>query len=229
MNTATRHAAILVLLTAVGGCANYTQPRAAPGPQTQAQRNFDAVWRGSIEVLRRYHFSLDRQDRRAGIITTHPMLARHWFEFWRSDAANAFDLAEGTLQTVMRRAVVRVAPGKAEGTYQPIVVVEVTRPDRQGLEIVAAGEAYDKFLDTYGDDDTLYGRRQRQKRLKKDIRYKLFAEGQAAADEAAEEAYYTPRPPETLGKQTTLAEKIAAEIRDEAAKRNGEHRALPDR
>jgi len=219
MNTATRHAAVLVLLTAVAGCGNYTQPHPTPGPQTQAQRNFDAVWRSSLEVLRRYHFRLDRQDRRAGIITTHPMLARHWFEFWRPDAANAFDFAEGTLQTVMRRAVVRVAPGEAAGTYQPIVVVEVTRPDRQGRESGAAGEAYDKFLDTYGDDDTIYERHRRHKRLKKDIRHKLFAEGQAAADEAAEEAYYEPRPPEALGKQTTLADQIAAEIRTAAAQR----------
>ena len=218
MNTATRHAAMLVLLTAAAGCGNYTQPHVAPEPQTQAQRNFDAVWQGSVEVLRRYRFRLDRQDRRAGIITTHPMLARHWFEFWRPDAANAFDFAEGTLQTVMRRAVVRVAPGKAKGTYQPIVVVEVMRPDRKGFEIVAAGEAYDKFLDSYDGDDALYARHKRRQRLKKEIRHKLFAEGQAAADEAAEESYYEPRPPETLGKQKTLAEQIAAEIRAAAAK-----------
>ena len=208
------------VLVLASGCGNYTEPRGTVWPGEQAKDNFEAVWQSSLEVLGKYNFRSDRRDRRAGIITTHSMLARHWFEFWRGDAISVYDLAEGTLQTVMRRATVRIEQlDDFKGAYQPIVIVEVTRPDRGGLEIVAAGEAYDRFLDSYDTVDTEYERHKRFKKLKKNIAYTRQAEGQQAAAGLLEESAYLQAPPKPLGRQDTLAKRLADEIRAEAAKR----------
>lgn len=211
---------VSALLAGSHGCVNYAEPIAPAGPAaTPAERNFDAVWRGSLEVLRAYRFEIDRKDRRAGIITTEPMLARHWFEFWRPDAANFFDLLEGSLQTVARYAEVRITPlADRPGEYEPAVSVEVTRPDRHGMEIIAAGEAYDRFLDTYDSGRSRYDRYKRHKKLKKNIQWKLASEGQASAAETAEELGYATDPPEALGRQETLARKLASEIRAATAR-----------
>jgi len=202
------------------GCGNYTEPRVTVWPGAPAEDNFEAVWQGSLEVLERYNFRIDRRDRRAGTITTYPMLARHWFEFWRPDATSPYDLAEGTLQTVTRRVTVRIEPlSDFKGAYKPVVVVEVARPDRGGMEIVAAGEAYDRFLDSYDTVDTEYERHKRLKKLKKNIAYTRQAEGQQAADQFAQESRYEQAPPEPLGRQDTLSKRLAVEIRAEAARR----------
>ena len=215
---------IVSMLSAVpGGCLNYTEPVAVPAaPLTPAERDFDAVWQGSLEVLRAYRFEIDRRDRRAGVITTEPMLARHGLEFWRPDAVNLFDLLEGTLQTVMRRAEVRIVPrADAPGRYEPLVTIEVTRPDRHGLEIVAAGEAYDKFLDTYDSGGSYYERYRERKKLKRAVAHALVSEGEASAAETAEASGYALDPPEALGRQETLAHRLASEIRAAAAGRLG--------
>jgi len=215
---------ILIAATLLGGgvgCGNHTEPRVAIDPSgPPAVRNFDAVWHGSLEVLRACRFRIDRQDRRAGIITTRPMLARHWFEFWRRDAVSSFDLIEGTVQTVMRQAKVRIAPRRGRpDEYEPVVIVEMTRPDRQGLEIVAASEAYSRFFDSYDPEETGYERHKHHKRLKRYFEYMLLHEGPEAAEELAQDTGYRPRPPEWLGQDDTLAGKLAAEIRAAAAKR----------
>lgn len=157
----------MAIVAAVGalatGCANYTKPQMPPAPQTPAARNFDALWQGSLEVLRKYRFEIDRLDRRAGVITTRKMLARHWFEFWRLDAISAEDLVEGTVQTVYRQATVRIVPAAGkEDRFAATVEVRVFRPRRLGQEIIAAGEAYDSFLDTANEDEYRRDRRRRR-------------------------------------------------------------------
>ena len=157
------------------GCARYTRPVVSRGPQGPAERTFEALWQGSLEVLRKYRFEIDRRDRRAGMITTEKMLGRHWFEFWRHDAVTWEDLAEGTVQTVYRQATVRIVAADGNpGRFQATVVVKVFRPQRQGKEIIAAGEAYDDFLDTADEDDY---RRARRERDQMDRRMRDSSEG----------------------------------------------------
>jgi len=220
MRTLATIATVWGVLILTAGCANYTRPQTTVWPGGPGEDNFQAVWQASLDVLEKYNFRIDRKDRRAGVITTRPMLARHWFEFWRRDAVTTYDLAEGTLQTVTRRATVRIEPlDEFKGVYQPVVVVEVARPDRGGMEIIAASEAYDRFLDSYDTLDTDYERHKRLKKLKKSIDYTRQAEGDRAADEFAEDARYQQAPPELLGQQDALARQLTAEIRAEAAKR----------
>ena len=200
-----------VLVSLAGGCANYAHPPAGVALAPPAEPRFDALWRASIDVLREYRFRIDRRDRRAGVITTRPMLARHWFEFWRRDAVTVRDFLEGSLQTVYRRATVRIQPKKDDPQqYAPRVSVVVVRPAGGGLEIVGAGEAYGQFIDALDDDAYRRSRRDRRELRQQSIRQALEAE-QAAASDPAES-------------QETLARKIADEILRRAQKIQTAHR-----
>jgi len=121
-----------VAATVLTGChTNFTNPTpaalAARRELTTAQRSFDAYWRASLEVLRSYEFELDRQDRRAGILTTKPMLGRHFFEVWRRDAVTYYDMTESTLQSIYRAVTVQLVPGAEAGVYEPKVTVSLQR------------------------------------------------------------------------------------------------------
>jgi hypothetical protein len=144
---------VLVLMATLcgwglAGCqTNYTQPIAPPATLTAEQLNFEATWLASLEVLRKYNFVIDREDRRAGVITTRPLVGRHWFELWRHDAVGECNMWESTLQTIYRTATVRICPtAQGAGTYSACVEVQTSRSDRPSRQMTSAAEAYSMFL-----------------------------------------------------------------------------------
>lgn len=141
------------LLTAASGCANFTTPIAPVKQMTVGERNFEAVWGATRRVLRKYYFELDREDRRAGIIVTEPMVGKHAGEFWRKDAATARDLAEGTIQTIYRQAKVTIRPTAADGDkFHATVEVRTYRSNRQDIQVTSTSEAIGMFR-LPGDDE----------------------------------------------------------------------------
>jgi len=149
-------ATVLVVACGAGllcGCVKYTKPVAAAPKLTPAQRNFEALWQGSLDVLRDYGFTVDRQDRREGIITTRPLVGRQWFEFWRKDAATPYDVLEGSLQTIYRTALVRIwATDPNTGNYQAGVEVVLTRSDKEQSAVETVSDAYGMFTMPGGED-----------------------------------------------------------------------------
>ena len=137
---------VLLAAAALSGCVNYAAPL-APAPQlSPAERNFDAVWQASLKVLRDYRFTPDREDRRAGVITTEPMTGEVFGEFWRSDAATAKDLAESSIQTIYRLAKVTIEPvGDDKTGFKAVVEVQTYRSDRPEPQVSSASEAIDLF------------------------------------------------------------------------------------
>jgi len=129
------------------GCkVDYTAPATQPRARTAAEKDFEAVWQASRTVLKRYRFQLDRQDRRAGVITTRPMTGMHFFELWRRDAARPVDFSESSLQTLYRTARVTVRPASAGAkTYQAQVEVLLTRSNRPKPQVTSTSEAYSLF------------------------------------------------------------------------------------
>lgn len=131
-----RRKGIASILLAAGilavGC-NYTTPTGPPTEMTAAQKDYEAIWQASRSVLHDYYFTLDRQDRRAGIITTLPLVGKQFFEFWRKDAVTNTDLLEDTVQTMYRTATVTITelPDRS-GAYQVTVQVAVARSDKPG-------------------------------------------------------------------------------------------------
>ena len=130
----------------VGGCVKYTTPIGPTMERTPAERNFESVWQAGLEVLRRRGFAPDRQDRRAGIITTAPTVGRQFFEPWRHDAATLFYVTENSLHSMYRVATVQVRPkAGADGVYEPKVVIQVYRSDLGAAHVTTTSEAYDLF------------------------------------------------------------------------------------
>jgi len=142
-----RTIALGMLAAAVlAGCA------ARPPVAFTQDKRFDAVWEAAEATLRDYRFTVDRADRRAGIITTFPLVGQYGFEFWRKDAVTGRDVVEGMLHHVTRQATVtlRKAPAGAGGDAAPGYVAEVqvhtTRSTRPEYQITSAADAYDMFL-----------------------------------------------------------------------------------
>ncbi|MBN1942166.1 MAG: hypothetical protein JW849_02625 [Phycisphaerae bacterium] len=99
---------LLAAALCVGCQPMYTKP-AEREPATQAERNFRDLWNASCAVLKQYGFSLDRQDRRDGVITTYTVSGGHGLEaLWRKDASNSFYFQENTAQNILRAARVAI-------------------------------------------------------------------------------------------------------------------------
>ena len=190
-------ATILAFLPAA--CLKYTKPTAAKPQQTTAERNFDALWRGSLEVLRRYNFTVREADRRAGLIVTEPLTGQQWIEFWRKDAATWKDLAESSLDTILRTTKVRIQPVAAGAeAYKVTVEVITERKGVPSINVQSTSGAYSMFI-TPGE---LKKATQREE-------YGLVPE--VPIPKRAEK-------PLPLGKDEILARKIADDINEQAAK-----------
>ncbi len=133
---------------AVGaGCVQYTKPVAPEAPMTPQQRNYDACWRASLDVLREFYFTIDVRDYRGGEIKTHPMVGQYFFEFWRHDAVRFMDLMEGSIQKVFRTATVHIRPtAPGARTYEVSCEVTTTRSDRYRAGEGGTTDAYDMFV-----------------------------------------------------------------------------------
>ena len=62
----------------LGGCSQSTLP-ADPAPELTAVGEYNAIFSVAQEVLREYQFSIDRIDRRAGLIETFPLTGKSFF------------------------------------------------------------------------------------------------------------------------------------------------------
>lgn len=136
---------LAAILMPIGCQPKYTQPVFEPKAMTPQQENFQQLWQASRKVLIGYHFHIDRQDPRAGVITTWPMTGKHIFEVWRKDAARFSDSGESTLQTIYRAASVTIRPTIDGQDYEPVVEVFVSRSDKPIDSIASTSDAYDMF------------------------------------------------------------------------------------
>ena len=76
----------------------------------------------------------------------HHGSGKHFFEFWRDDAARPADFGESSFQTIYRTAQVSIRPVRADaGTYQAQVEVLVQRSDRPMPQVTSTSEAYSLF------------------------------------------------------------------------------------
>ncbi len=138
---------VVLLMVFLSGCQMYTAPRIPPPKLTPAEKNFQSLWEATQDTLRRYNFTLDRRDRRAGIITTEPMTGKQFFEFWRADAVTLYDIAESSIQTIYRITEVTIAPTDEDGdTFTPTVKVYAFRSARETQEVTSTSEAYNLFF-----------------------------------------------------------------------------------
>ena len=141
---------VCVALSAWSGCQQPIQPDGPTDTQLTGA-DFEQLWQTGLEVLRRYNFRPDRQDRRAGVITTHPTTSAQWFEFWRPGVVGGFEAGEASLHTVRRQATVHIRPAAEQGQLYVSVQVDVYRyaaPERQVTTASGALQIFGEKLPT---------------------------------------------------------------------------------
>ena len=136
------------MLICAGGCQGPRRGEylsSLPLAVASSGEQADAVWGAIQETLRRHHLRLDRVDRRAGVITTVPVISQHFFEFWRHDVDTRADAWESSLNPIRRWVEVSVRP-TGEGRWAQLAVVvhkeRLSSPDRQ---FNSTGAAYQYF------------------------------------------------------------------------------------
>ncbi len=136
---------LAAMVLSMGCQPKYTKPVVERQKLSAEQQNFQRLWQAGRKVLIAYHFHIDRQDPRAGVITTWPMTGKHFFELWRKDAARASDSGESTLQTIYRDVKVSIRRKADSREYEPVVEVFVSRSDKPVASIASTSDAYDMF------------------------------------------------------------------------------------
>jgi hypothetical protein len=87
--------------------------------------DFNRLWEAAKETVRDYQLALDREDYRAGVITSVPEISKQVFELWRSDAGTTNEAVANTLGAIRRTIRLEVSRGD-DGTFTlvPKVLVE---------------------------------------------------------------------------------------------------------
>ena len=134
----------LIALVALAGCASEqstTAGRVGP-PETDPttgkiaywldkgstasafSSDYDKLWNLCQEIARERFFDLDQQDYREGILTTRAVISRQFFEPWRDDCGDSYEVLQSSLQTVRR--TIHFEFSRMPGGYAvtPKVVVE---------------------------------------------------------------------------------------------------------
>ncbi len=149
-------ALLLSALPLTAGCQG-SAPRVAPDRvrvQLEDDDGYRQFWQHAVKSVRDFGYDLDRVDPAAGVITTHRLTSKQWFEFWRTDTVGAEQVLESSLHTIWRRVRVEVRPGDGPDQYLVDATVEVQResvPERQFTTSATAAEAFDDSLPTVGE------------------------------------------------------------------------------
>ena len=135
----TRTALFLLGIIIAVGCAHQPPPTTKPSYATTqpsywiaqpaavhvTSSDFDRLWKACEEAARSYGFYLDREDFRAGVITTYPLISKQFFEVWRNDVQTAHDLADSSV-SAYRRTIRFTIKRLPDGTFDmtPVIVIE---------------------------------------------------------------------------------------------------------
>jgi hypothetical protein len=134
----------LIGLVVLAGCASEpstSAPRIGPpdtDPKTGASEywldkpssssafssDYDKLWNLCQEIARERFFDLDQLDYREGVLTTRSVISRQFFEPWRDDCGDSFEVVQSSLQTVRRTIHFEFARMPGGYAVTPKVVVE---------------------------------------------------------------------------------------------------------
>ncbi len=96
------------LVCLLAGCAEPKHFEAVDQLCVPAVRKAQAM-QAAQDVLGRMHFTIAKVDTELGLITTRPLQAAQFFEFWRSDTVGAFNSAEANLHSIRRIVQLNIA------------------------------------------------------------------------------------------------------------------------
>jgi hypothetical protein len=132
-------ALVLLAMSFAAGCAHQPKPTtrpslattqpsfwyAQPPAATVTSTDFDRLWHAAEIAARDRGFTVDRQDYRAGLLTTVPLTSKQWFEIWRNDVQTPEDLAKSSLATYRRTLQFQIEK-RPDGSFKatPQVLIE---------------------------------------------------------------------------------------------------------
>lgn len=132
----------LVALAVLVGCQRPARPDDVTSAAIGGGDDLTDVWNATLSVLRKFEFEPDRQDRAAGVITTHPTTSKQWHEFWRQDVADSYDILTASMHTMQRRATVRFT---RDAGWAVEVQVDVYRLSAVETQITSASSVMHGF------------------------------------------------------------------------------------
>lgn len=100
-------AIILVGLLASPGCQQPVRPSEPTLGDLAPEQTPDDIWDRTLAVLKEHEFVPDSQDRANGRITTMPTTSKQWYEPWRKDVVDKYDVIMASLHTIRRSANVQ--------------------------------------------------------------------------------------------------------------------------
>jgi hypothetical protein len=136
--------AVMFVVLAVPGCQLWSAnpqpcPPGIPGGVAAGPSNAifvpamdrETLWSNLVDTVDDY-FRIDREQRvhpigevlTEGAIETKPLIGATQFEPLRRDAANSYERTLGTLQTIRRRATIRVTPQETGSLVEVVVLKE---------------------------------------------------------------------------------------------------------
>lgn len=120
---------MLLTVTALLGCRG---PAAlAPNPFEIDAREYDRVYDASVQVLRDYGFTVDRQDYRFGRVTTGPLGSPTLLEPWKRDNSTLGQAAASTVGDLQRKVTVFI---------DPVIAMDATPARAAGEEVAEDAE-----------------------------------------------------------------------------------------
>jgi hypothetical protein len=157
----------LLLLPACGCGPWHRLPlRAAHGPIANPMlvpiRDPEYVWDKLLDVIDD-HFVIEREERARwvgdvlveGYLETRPLSGATLLEPWHHDSVTPYDRWESTLQTIRRRAIVRVIPDAAGYLVEVAVLKELEDlPRPQHASAGGSTFRYDESLERYREPAT---------------------------------------------------------------------------
>lgn len=128
------------------GCQRpVSPPQPAPMALVVEKGEYDLAWDETLDVLHEHYFIPDRQDRRDGLILTHPTLSKQWFEFWRDDAQGSYDVCESSMHSIRRIVRVKFVPQGEQVAIQ--LAVRVQRKNQPQRQVTTSSGSFQVFRD----------------------------------------------------------------------------------
>jgi hypothetical protein len=124
----------------VGGCAGMGQTASTTNPIYVRANNDEYVWERTVDVVHDYLFEIERENRLDGLIETRYKTGSGLLEPWHGDSPTLSSRTESTLQSIRRKAYIRIAP--SQGGYMVAVEAFKELEDVTGAANFAGGATF---------------------------------------------------------------------------------------
>lgn len=152
-----RNLGLCICLTVAGCASGYFPPiapaaaPAQPNPVTINLRNRELAFNALVDVTDDY-FNIRREERvrlagdvlTEGRIETEPVIGASVLEPWRGDSVSSRSRWESTLQTIRRRAIIRVIPVEV-GLQVEVMVLKELEDVRKPISATASDATFPRY------------------------------------------------------------------------------------